>query len=197
MYEHADKTQGHICGHSVAVLSTHQTLKEMEFERGIWSFVLDGEIDKIKDYFFKGGDPNLKDSSGYAPLHYSCRSGNADITQLLLENGADVNCRTRSGGVTPLHRACMRGHVDVAKILMKYNANISVQDNDGKTCLNKTVENGHLDVIKIFLSHPQFKDIIQYKDNKGRTLKDYGENLDDSKKQKLLELLYISVDTGS
>ena len=45
-----------------------QSLSEMDFERGIWSAAIDGELDRVRKYLDKGGDPDIIDSSGYTAL---------------------------------------------------------------------------------------------------------------------------------
>lgn len=56
------------CCQNVTAKSTVQTLQELDFERGIWSAALNGEIQRIKEYLNKDGDPNVVDSSGYYAL---------------------------------------------------------------------------------------------------------------------------------
>ena len=45
-----------------------QSLSEMDFERGVWSAAMDGELQKVRSFLDKGGDPNTTDSSGYTAL---------------------------------------------------------------------------------------------------------------------------------
>uniref|UniRef100_A0A1A8SJI7 Ankyrin repeat domain 39 n=2 Tax=Nothobranchius TaxID=28779 RepID=A0A1A8SJI7_9TELE len=49
-------------------VSAHQTLEEMDFERGIWSAAMDGDLDRLRSLVQKGIDPNLRDSAGYTAL---------------------------------------------------------------------------------------------------------------------------------
>ena len=59
----------HCCGqHQGAVASVHQTLDELDFERGVWSAALDGELDRVNRYVQNGGDVNAVDSSGYTAI---------------------------------------------------------------------------------------------------------------------------------
>ena len=57
----------HCCEHHAAS-SVCQTLDEMEFERGLWSAALNGEMDRVKKLIADGRDPNGLDSSGYTAL---------------------------------------------------------------------------------------------------------------------------------
>ena len=58
----------HDCGCHVASPSVHQTLDEMEFERGLWSAALSGQVEEVATRLRKGDDVNAKDKSGYTAL---------------------------------------------------------------------------------------------------------------------------------
>lgn len=170
----------------VTVTSTTQTLTELDFERGIWSAALNGEVDKIQKYLNSGGDPRLIDSSGYTALHYAARSGCREVCQLLLDFGANVNACTRSGNVTPLQRAAYSGHVDVVKLLLKHGAAVCLQDSDGKTSLHKAVEKGQLRIVEILIkTDPSVVDIV---DVKKRKAIDLISKCDDNDMYRLLSL---------
>ncbi len=66
--QHDHDSNGGCGAHRPAIYSVHQTLDEMEFERGVWSAAVDGETEKVRRYIRDGGDLNVQDSSGYAPL---------------------------------------------------------------------------------------------------------------------------------
>ena len=42
--------------------------KELDFERGIWSAALDGELARVTKLLASGTDPSSTDSSGYTAL---------------------------------------------------------------------------------------------------------------------------------
>ena len=56
----------------------------------------------IHDFFYF---QILKDSDKHSPLHGAAYGGHSDVLDLLLMNGARVNCKD-SQWITPLHRAC-------------------------------------------------------------------------------------------
>ena len=68
------------CGHKSATTALHQTVDEMEFERGIWKAVIDADLGRVKELL--GRDRtciNKRDNSGYTALvrvphlsHLSC-----------------------------------------------------------------------------------------------------------------------------
>lgn len=140
------------CSHQRAVPSTHQTLEEMDFERGIWSAALDGDLDRVKSLLKKGTDPNTRDNAGYTALHYASRGGHESVCELLLGQGACATPQTR-GGATPLHRAAYCGHLSVVKLLLRFHADPLRCDDDGATSLHKAAEQGHVEVCKLLLGH--------------------------------------------
>ena len=48
---------------------------------------------------------------GFSPLHFAVKSQNEDCVRLLLQAGADVNCKSRDN-TTPLHLAARSGNHD-------------------------------------------------------------------------------------
>lgn len=64
----------HDCSaHSSGAPSVHQTLDEMEFERGIWSAAVSGDLEEVQRHLGKGENANRMDSSGYTPLVWATR----------------------------------------------------------------------------------------------------------------------------
>ncbi|KAM4615882.1 ankyrin repeat domain-containing protein 39 [Polymixia lowei] len=138
------------CSHQVASPSVCQTLHEMDFERGIWSAAMDGDLERVKSLVQKGTDPNLRDSSRYTALHYASRSGHLDVCKFLLQNGACASPQT-SGGATPLHRSAYCGHLEVVRLLLHYRADPLLCDDDGASPLHKAAEQGHKEVCELLI----------------------------------------------
>lgn len=161
--------------HCVQVIpSVHQTLDEMDFERGIWTSALTGDITKVRDHLRKGVNVDIEDNNGYTALHYASRNGHHRICNILLDAGASVDKCTHAGGATALHRAAMSGHRDTCELLLQYGANPLARDVDGRTPLHRAVEQGQKDVIELFLKVRPATALE--KDNKGRNPLDYAEN---------------------
>lgn len=62
----------------------------------------------------------------------------AECVQLLLEHGADVNCRNASQQ-TPLHLACLSQSISSVEILLKHGANVNAVYRDGRTALHAAI----------------------------------------------------------
>jgi len=65
----------------------------------------------------KGAEVNAKTSDGATPLHKAAAAGKLDITQILVEAGADPALKT-SRGETPGDLAGRKGHGRVEKYLL-------------------------------------------------------------------------------
>uniref|UniRef100_A0A8B9YUD5 Ankyrin repeat domain 39 n=1 Tax=Bos mutus grunniens TaxID=30521 RepID=A0A8B9YUD5_BOSMU len=127
---------GPCCSHPSAAPGVQQTLDEMDFERGIWSAALNGDLGRVKYLIQKAVDPSQPDSAGYTALHYASRNGHYAVCQFLLESGAKCDAQTH-GGATALHRASYCGHTDIARLLLSHGSNPRLVDADGMTSLHK------------------------------------------------------------
>jgi len=65
--------------------------------------------------------------------------GRADVADLLIAFGADMNAKDNLYGGTPLHYAIWyapRGHLEVAELLINRGANVNAKDVNGLTPLD-------------------------------------------------------------
>ncbi|XP_065353147.1 ankyrin repeat domain-containing protein 17 isoform X5 [Cloeon dipterum] len=86
------------------------------------------------------------------PLMEAASAGHADIVQLLIDNGADVNAQSSTGN-TPLMYACAGGHLEVVEILLKSHANVEDHNENGHTPLMEAASAGYVNVAKILLDN--------------------------------------------
>jgi cytohesin len=84
-----------------------------------------GDLEKAKA-LIQNGDVNAHDQVGQTPLHMAARTGQREMADLLLSNGADVNGQVE-GGWTPLHEAARSGHENVAKLLIARGAVVNAR----------------------------------------------------------------------
>lgn len=94
-----------------------------------------GEFRGLSQLLGMGVNPNVTDSKGLTPLHYSSRIGCPKCVQVLLEYGADPNVQSQMGE-TPLHFAAMNGHDRIVDILLKSGADASIEDYGGARALD-------------------------------------------------------------
>lgn len=157
--------------------NVHQTLDELEFERGIWSAAQTGDVKRIEQLIAKGTHPNQTDKSGYTALHYAARNGHLEVCKLLCEHGACINATTKAGVATALHRACTAGQFKVTQFLLLKGANVELQDSDGKTALHRAAEKGHMEIFNLLQQYVNISSsIYECKDLKGKRPYDYLDN---------------------
>ena len=111
----------------------------------IWGAVAGGHIELVEQHLAAGTDitETLRDrvpGYGGTPLHVAVLTNQKEVTQLLLERGADINARAkdRDGG-TPLHWAAAVGRKQLAELLVRAGADVNAKDNSGYTPLDATL----------------------------------------------------------
>jgi hypothetical protein len=95
--------------------------------------VMAGKVGDVRKHLEAGVDPNQVVDGDTYPLHYAVHTG-AEIVDLLIQHGADVNTRSRrGGGKTALHLAAGGAYLDVITLLVKAGADINATDSYGHT----------------------------------------------------------------
>ena len=89
------------------------------------------------------------------PLHVASRRGHADVTQLLLEHGADLKAEAQKGTYkrTALLLASGGGHVEVARVLLEHGADTETRDDKNWSPLELASNGGHVEVTRVLLEH--------------------------------------------
>jgi len=101
--------------------------------------ILAGDIKQVRSYLESGTDPNqpIPGDPSY-PLHYAAHSF-ANIIQLLIDHGANVNVKDQNGK-TPLHIAAVVPYMEGMQVLIEHGANVNAVDDNGKTPLDYALE---------------------------------------------------------
>jgi len=77
---------------------------------------LSQNIETARLLIAQGADVNMEQAGGYTPLHQAAAAGQAELTQILLEAGANPSCLCHQGK-TPADYARERNHVAVLERL--------------------------------------------------------------------------------
>ena len=110
-----------------------------------------GNMAEVKKQLAWGVSPNTRTLTYLvSPLHEAAGSGYANVVELLLEHGANVNI-TDEGGSTPLHWAAENGHTKVMKILLENEADPSMKGTGCGTPMQWAVRNGQIRSVKTLL----------------------------------------------
>lgn len=100
-----------------------------------------GNKDTIKYLISLGVDVNVENQS-WAALFAPVVDDKAEIVEILLKNGCDVNGRDPLGA-TALHMSADTGNLEIAKLLLKNGANATAIDNFGWTPLHVAAFSSH------------------------------------------------------
>lgn len=121
-----------------------------------------GDLAAVKRALTDGADPNVQDpQSGSTMLSIAALMGHTEVVALLLENGADVNAKSRDGG-TALHAAAFLGRVETVKLLLDKGADTTLRNNMGGTAiegakLNWLITKGIIGMLQIEVDEAEAK----------------------------------------
>lgn len=109
-------------------------------------------------------DVNATNSEGITMLHAAAQTGNADLVDFLLSQGATIGKRNRRGE-TALHLAVLSENPPtVAHILQASNEfELNVQDADGNTALHVAVRTTNAAIVELLLRHEPWLDAVNEK----------------------------------
>ncbi|KAH0558926.1 hypothetical protein GP486_004447 [Trichoglossum hirsutum] len=113
----------------------------------------------------RGLDVSTMDD-GYTALHRAARQGFNTVVRLLLDNGAEIDKKSRYG-MTALMLAAWEGHHSLTRILLDEGAKINTEEDvDGETALHGAARNGHGAVVQLLLEKGAD---VEARDRLGRT----------------------------
>ena len=98
--------------------------------------VKDGDLEAVRGIL--AADPGLlqmMDEELRTPLHFAAESGEVEVAEFLLSQGAEINSEDR-GGDTPLHRAVLNGGPEMVGLLLEHGPDLEVQNSYGRTPLH-------------------------------------------------------------
>ena len=112
-------------------------------------------IEIAKMLIDKGAEIDAIDKRGFTSLHNASYSNNSMAVQLLIENGANVNKKSRSRLYTSLHLACIKGCKSVVEILLQNGVCSVINDKtqSGHTALDYAHNKGFLEIIHFLIDH--------------------------------------------
>ena len=94
------------------------------------------------------------DDEGRTALHCAVENNHADVVQVLIDAGADIEVRDQLGS-SPLLLACRSGSLDVVKSLVRAGAGVCVTNNDGDTCLTIATSHGQTEIMRYLVGLQQ------------------------------------------
>lgn len=138
-----------------AVACTLSSSPMLAFDCGGWNddIVLSkASISDVQTCLNSVGDQSLLNDLGRTPLMSAVIAGRADIVEILLAAGADVNA-PGAYDYTALHMAFGPNSTEITKHLLDAGANVNARDGDQKTPLHHVAEvDFELKVLPLFLA---------------------------------------------
>lgn len=95
-----------------------------------------GDVETVRILLRQGEDVNAAQGDGMTALHWTARSGEASLAEMLIYAGANLETTTRVGAYTPLLVAARSGNDEVLVALVKHGANIEARTSTGVTALH-------------------------------------------------------------
>lgn len=106
----------------------------------------------------EGAPVNAANEQGVTALHAAVRASMLELTELLLENGADVRATIPGNGQTPIHWASRIGSQDrdhareIVDVLLEYGADINSADADGRRPIYYPIQLDHAEWLQFLVS---------------------------------------------
>lgn len=119
----------------------------------IFQAVIDGDFPLVYMLLSMGVKINEIGKNNATILHWSVYKGYADITNLLIQKGADLNVVTEDHEkCTPLMWACMGGSFECVKLLVDNGAKLNEENGQGANALMISVQKGNIEMVHYLFS---------------------------------------------
>ena len=95
-----------------------------------------GDLETVRLLLRQGEDVNAAQGDGMTALHWTARSGEPALAEMLIYAGASLETTTRVGAYTPLLVAARSGNEEVLVALLEGGANMEARTSTGVTALH-------------------------------------------------------------
>jgi ankyrin repeat protein len=93
-------------------------------------------------------------TDGWTPLHLAAFFGWAELANVLIDRGAELDSRsTNSMKNTPLHAAAAGGSTPLVDLLLKRGANPNATQEGGWTALHAAAQSGNRSMVETLVAH--------------------------------------------
>jgi ankyrin repeat protein len=114
-----------------------------------------GDVDAVRAALVRNGSLALSwHPIGLSALHFAAFSGDAAVTELLLDSGAEIDARARNAFFnTPLQVALLPGNQATAKLLLERGADPLVRAERGFAPIHEAAFLGRRDLVDLLLEN--------------------------------------------
>jgi len=112
-----------------------------------------GNLESVKILVTNGADVTTtsRNPMAVAPMGSASSSGQTEIVEFLLAQGAEVDA-PQTGGVTALHSAAHNGNQPLVILLLSKGADPKLRTDDGRNAVDMARDNGHDAVVQLLES---------------------------------------------
>lgn len=136
---------------SVLAFAVFFAMWSQAFAMDIVRAVLNGDAATVQQYLAAGADPNTMHLTGRSVLAVAVGKGHADVVDVLIKGGADIELGWPATNATPLLTAAMGGKDEIVRLLIAAGANVNHSDLGG-TPLSMAIHGGHENVVRLLVN---------------------------------------------
>ena len=105
-----------------------------------------GHKEAVEELINSGADISITGEYWeWTPLEKAANRGFYDICKILIDNGADINKKSKIGK-NAFHNAIQQGHIDIVKLFVKNGADLKVKTADGLTPTQLAQTEGYINI---------------------------------------------------
>lgn len=111
-----------------------------------------GDFQEAKRLIGEGAAVDFGSEGLHTPLHMSSSYGKTEVTELLIDSGANVSAGDKKGYAPLLKAAFWAGNAEAAKLLIDGGANVNAASKHGYASLRQAAWKGETKAVKALIS---------------------------------------------
>ncbi len=113
-----------------------------------------GNADAVRTLLRQAADVNAAQADGMTALHWAAENNAAELAEMLIYAGANLEAGTRIGAYRPLHIASKSGNANAVRVLLEAGSNVDAATTaGGASALHFAAATGNGEVVSMLLDH--------------------------------------------